>query len=118
MASGEISGETTSACVPAVSVPAVVERKVRHIRPSDRMGIDKERYFGHTPIQVLRGLCDASSGVCEITVRKSQGDRDNADAEVDFGPGTCFLGQFVVDDKVVFGLFTALAGRISNLQRP
>ena len=102
MASGEISGETTSACVPAVSVPAVVERKVRHIRPSDRMGIQKERYFGHTQIQVLRGLCDASSGVGEITVRKSPGGRDN-----EYGPGTSFLGWFVVDDNVVFGLFTA-----------
>lgn len=63
------------------------------------------RCFTYKPIRVLHTLCDASSGVCEITV-DTGGDND---AKRKRPPrGTCFLGKFQVGyGQTVFGLFTA-----------
>ena len=63
------------------------------------------RCFDYKPIRVLHTLCDASSGVWEITV-DTGGDNDGKRKRPP--RGTCFLGKFKDDyEQTVFGLFTA-----------
>ena len=105
MASDETSEPGKHDRVPS----GVPERKVVHIWPT---GADEQdRIFGYQRVRELRRLCQASSGVCELTVlverqKKSVGN-DGAEEPPEPVYGTCFLGKFEVDDKLVFGLFTA-----------